>query len=74
VLKNVKLPIEDIALNVGFSIGNYFGKVIRSSLRISPGEYRNTKSFITADHIIGDYLLLTCLETQGVENEIQLRY
>jgi len=55
LLKNDKLSIEDIALNVGFSNGNYFGKVFRASLGISPGEYRNTKSFITLDHIIGDY-------------------
>lgn len=55
LLKNDKLSIEDIALNVGFSNGNYFGKVFRASLGISPGEYRNTKSFITVDHIIGDY-------------------
>ncbi|AMQ06225.1 AraC family transcriptional regulator [Sporosarcina psychrophila] len=55
LLKNDKLSIEDIALNVGFSNGNYFGKVFRASLGISPGEHRNTKSFITVDHIIGDY-------------------
>jgi len=55
LLKNDKLSIEDIALNVGFSNGNYFGKVFRASLGISPGEYRITKSFITVDRIIGDY-------------------
>lgn len=55
LLKNDKLTIEDIALSVGFSNGNYFGKVFRASLGISPGEYRNTKSFITVDHLIGDY-------------------
>lgn len=55
LLKNDKLTIEDIALSVGFSNGNYFGKVFRASLGVSPGEYRTTKSFITVDHLIGDY-------------------
>ena len=55
LLKKEELTIEDIALKVGFSNGNYFGKVFRASLGISPGEYRNTKAFITVDHLIGDY-------------------
>lgn len=55
LLKKENLTIEDIALKVGFSNGNYFGKVFRASLGISPGEYRNTKSFITVDYLIGDY-------------------
>ena len=55
LLKNDELTIEDIALRVGFSNGNYFGKVFRASLGISPGEYKNTKSFITVDHMIRDH-------------------
>lgn len=55
LLKNEQLTIEEIAVKVGFSNGNYFGKVFRSTLGISPGEYRNTKSFITVDHLIGNY-------------------
>lgn len=55
LLKNKNLTVEDIALKVGFSNGNYFGKVFRASLGIAPGEYRNTKSFIPVDHLIGDY-------------------
>ncbi|WP_318615611.1 AraC family transcriptional regulator [Sporosarcina sp. YIM B06819] len=55
LLKDDKLTIDEIAVKVGFSNGNYFGKVFRSSLGLSPGEYRNSKSFIAVDHIIGDH-------------------
>ncbi len=55
LLKDKKLTIDEVALKVGFSNGNYFGKVFRSALGISPGEYRNSKSFITVDHFIGDH-------------------
>ena len=53
LLKNKTLTIDEIAFKVGFSNGNYFAKVFRSYLEISPSEYRNTKSFITVDHLIG---------------------
>lgn len=55
LLKNGDLTIDDIAQKVGFSNGNYFGKVFRSLLGIPPGEYRHTRSFITIDHFVGDY-------------------
>ncbi|WP_255452143.1 AraC family transcriptional regulator [Sporosarcina sp. ANT_H38] len=55
LLKDKKLTIDEIALKVGFSNGNYFGKVFRSSLGTSPGEYRSGKSFITVDHLIRDH-------------------
>ncbi|MCZ2258508.1 helix-turn-helix transcriptional regulator [Sporosarcina sp. G11-34] len=57
LLKNKTLSIDEIAFKVGFSNGNYFGKVFRSYLDISPGEYRNTKSFITVDHLVGNHQL-----------------
>lgn len=55
LLKNDALTIDDIALKVGFSNGNYFIKVFRSSLGLPPGEYRNNKSFIPIDHFIRDH-------------------
>lgn len=55
LLKNKNLTIDEIAFKVGFSNGNYFGKVFRSHHDISPGEYRNTKSFITVDHLIRNH-------------------
>ncbi|MBO0600621.1 helix-turn-helix transcriptional regulator [Sporosarcina sp. E16_3] len=54
LLKNNNLTIEDIALQVGFSNGNYFTKVFRASLGLPPGKYRNSKSFIPIDHLIFD--------------------
>lgn len=54
LLKDKKLTIEDIALQVGFANGNYFNKVFRSSMGLSPGKYRNNKLLISVDHLITD--------------------
>lgn len=54
LLKNKSLTIEDIALKVGFSNGNYFTKVFRSSLGVPPGEFRNSKKFSPFDHLVSD--------------------
>lgn len=52
LLKNEALTIENIAVQVGFSNGNYFNKVFRSALGMSPGKYRNNKLLISVDHLI----------------------
>src|SRR5699024_456014 len=52
LLKNESLTIENIAVQVGFSNGNYFNKVFRSTLGMSPGKYRNNKLLISIDHHI----------------------
>lgn len=52
LLKNEALTIENIAVQVGFSNGNYFNKVFRSSMGMSPGKYRNNKLLISVDHLI----------------------
>src|SRR5690625_3380459 len=52
LLKNESLTIEDIAEQVGFSNGNYFNKVFRSAMDMSPGKYRNNKLLISVDHLI----------------------
>ncbi|WP_165769006.1 AraC family transcriptional regulator [Virgibacillus profundi] len=52
LLKNEALTIEEISQRVGFSNGNYFGKVFRSSIGVSPGKYRDKKSFIPVDQLI----------------------
>lgn len=52
LLKNEALTIEEISRRVGFSNGNYFGKVFRSSIGVSPGKYRDKKSFIPIDQLI----------------------
>lgn len=54
LLKNKNLTIDDIALMVGFSNGNYFIKVFRQVIGVPPGEYRDSSSFISVDHIIMD--------------------
>ncbi|MEK5038082.1 AraC family transcriptional regulator [Sporosarcina sp. FSL K6-3457] len=54
LLKDNELTIEDIALRVGFSNGNYFTKVFRSYLGVPPGKYRNSKSVIPIDYLILD--------------------
>lgn len=52
LLKNEELTIEEIAVQVGFSNGNYFNKVFRSALGMSPGKYRKNKLLISVDHLI----------------------
>lgn len=42
-LLNTNLPIQEIALNCGFSCGNYFSKVFRKYLGVSPEDYRHFK-------------------------------
>lgn len=54
LLKDRTLSIDDIALMVGFSNGNYFIKVFRSFIGVPPGEYRMSSSFIAVDHMIMD--------------------
>jgi len=55
LLKDDTLTIDEIAINVGFSNGNYFSKVFRSSLGLPPGEFRNSKTVSPIDHLIGDH-------------------
>jgi len=52
LLKNESLTIEEIAVQVGFSNGNYFNKVFRSAMGMSPGKYRKNKLLISVDHLI----------------------
>ena len=55
LLKKKTLTIEEIAIKVGFSNGNYFSKVFRSTLGMPPGEFRNSKTYSPIDHLVGDY-------------------
>lgn len=54
LLKDESLTIEEIALKVGFSNGNYFSKVFRSSLGLSPSEFRSSKTFSPIDSFVSD--------------------
>lgn len=52
LFKDTQLTIEEISQMVGFSSGNYFNKVFRSVIGISPGRYRARKSFDPSVEII----------------------
>lgn len=52
LMKQQDLTIEEIALRVGYSNGNYFTKVFRSIVGVSPGKYRNSENFVPFDEII----------------------
>jgi len=43
-LQNTNHSLDDIAASVGFTNGNYLGKVLRKHLGMSTEEYRNTQS------------------------------
>ncbi|MFB5661862.1 AraC family transcriptional regulator [Alteribacillus sp. HJP-4] len=52
LLQNTDLPVKTIALKTGFSDDNYFYKVFRKMIGISPGKFRNSEDRITVNHII----------------------
>ena len=54
LLKDNNLTIDEIAKKVGYANGNYFNKVFRSFIGVSPGKYRNGKTFLPFDRIITD--------------------
>lgn len=54
LLKDQKLTIDEIASKVGFSNGNYFIKVFKKMIGVPPGEYRDSRSFISVDQMIID--------------------
>lgn len=54
LLKNEKLTIDEIAQEVGYANGNYFNKVFRSFIGVSPGKYRSGKSFVPFDEVVTD--------------------
>lgn len=43
LLQNTELSINDIALNCGFSCGNYFGKIFKKNTRLSPNQFRHER-------------------------------
>ena len=44
LLRETRLPIEEIASSSGFASADYFGKVFRHQLGIAPGQYRDLYS------------------------------
>jgi len=54
LLKDNTLTIDEIAKSVGYANGNYFNKVFRSFIGVSPGRYRSGKTFLPFDQVITD--------------------
>lgn len=42
LLRSTELPINDVAGRAGYSNANYFAKVFRKAMNLSPSEYRDT--------------------------------
>lgn len=54
LLQNKELTIEDIARAVGYANGNYFTKVFKNVLDVTPSAYRNSESFMPVDRLFFD--------------------
>ncbi|KAB8125766.1 AraC family transcriptional regulator [Gracilibacillus oryzae] len=54
LLQQRKLSVEEIAKKVGYTNGNYFSKVFKSILNVTPSEYRNNQSFMPVDRLFID--------------------
>jgi AraC-like DNA-binding protein len=54
LLKQKELSIEEIAIAVGYTNANYFSKVFKQLLHITPSKYRNNDSFMPVDQLIID--------------------
>jgi AraC-like DNA-binding protein len=54
LLRRTGLTVEEIAHQVGYANGNYFTKVFRPLVGISPGEFRLGRDMIGFDHIMLD--------------------
>ncbi|KYG30485.1 AraC family transcriptional regulator [Alkalihalobacillus trypoxylicola] len=52
LLKYSELSIKKIAVKVGFTNDNYFNKVFRKVVGVSPGEFRQHKHTISIDRLI----------------------
>ncbi|MFC4402775.1 AraC family transcriptional regulator [Gracilibacillus xinjiangensis] len=54
LLQQSELSIEEIAKNTGYTSGNYFSKVFKSLLNVTPSDYRNSQSFMPVDRMFID--------------------
>src|SRR5699024_459321 len=52
LLRDSQLTIEEVAYEVGFANGNYFSKVFRNYIGVSPGKYKSGKSMYSFDNFI----------------------
>ncbi|WP_235848373.1 AraC family transcriptional regulator [Litchfieldia alkalitelluris] len=54
LLQNKELSIEEVARHVGYTNANYFTKVFKSVLDVTPSEYRNSQSFMPVNQLFLD--------------------
>ncbi|WP_100407485.1 AraC family transcriptional regulator [Bacillus solitudinis] len=54
LLQNKELTIEEVARNVGYTNANYFSKVFKSVLDVTPSEYRNSQFFMPVNQLFLD--------------------
>jgi AraC-like DNA-binding protein len=52
LLRYTDLAIKEVAVSVGYANDNYFNKVFRKIVGISPGEFRNNKQSIPFDRLV----------------------
>jgi len=43
LLLNTSLPIQEVAIACGFTCSNYFAKVFKKALQVSPSTYRKLR-------------------------------
>ncbi|MBO2945250.1 helix-turn-helix transcriptional regulator [Paenibacillus sp. F411] len=51
LIRTTEISLKDISRAVGFANGNYFSKVFRSWVGVSPGQFRRDHSLIASDHL-----------------------
>ncbi|MDC3418028.1 AraC family transcriptional regulator [Aquibacillus salsiterrae] len=54
LLQNMDLTIDEVARNVGYANANYFSKVFKSIVDVTPSEYRNSKSIMPVNQLFLD--------------------
>ncbi|HLU22508.1 helix-turn-helix domain-containing protein [Lederbergia graminis] len=54
LLRLTNKSIEDVAMEVGYSNGNYFSKVFLKRIGMSPGMFRESKNKIPVDYLVID--------------------
>ncbi len=55
LLQQKELSMEEIARKVGYTNGNYFSKVFKNIIGVTPSNYRNTQSYMPVDRLFIDY-------------------
>ncbi|MEG0501781.1 MAG: helix-turn-helix transcriptional regulator, partial [Cellulosilyticaceae bacterium] len=46
MIRNTELTIKEIGINIGYEDPNYFTKIFRKKIGITPSEYRNRLNYL----------------------------